>query len=107
MLQRVGEAARGHAPDELAAMIDTLMRHCACALALDPERRQPPGDSTRLLADQSIATDEVALVKRDEALKAALPGGELRIHVAIHGAEGFFEAQRLERIKSEEAQCTP
>src|SRR5690348_14627230 len=100
----MGETARCHPPDKLAAMIDALMRQNACPPAFDPERRQSPLYAARFLPEQGITSNEVAFVERDKTLEPALPGSELRIHVAIHGAERFFEAKRFERIEPDQSE---
>nr|WP_283616345.1 hypothetical protein [Mycolicibacterium poriferae] len=50
-----------------------------------------------LLIEQGILADKDILVELDEAIKTRLQCGVLNVHVAVHGAVGFLQSQRLYR----------
>ena len=50
-----------------------------------------------LLLEQGSLANKVILVELDEAIEAGLQRGVFNVHIAVHGAVGFLQSQRLYR----------
>src|SRR5712691_6741728 len=94
-------AAGGNIGDRPAAGEDGLVAVRVGSVGLDGQAGEPLPDALRLLAQERLAPDEVALVEAHEALEARLERGVVGRHVRAPEAVRLFEPQRLERPVAE------
>ncbi len=86
---------RGHSANQQAIEVNGFIHVRIGVYRFDLQCHQALTKALFLLLEQGSLADKVILVELDEAIEAGLQRGVFNVHVAVHGAVGFFQSQRF------------